>query len=118
MNETPQNQAHPTGAPQDQSQQDQQGQDQQGQAQQGQAQQDQAQQGQAYPGQGQAGPASYRQLRRSRSDRMLAGVCGGIADYLRVDPTLVRVGFAVLTVVSAGAAAIAYLVAWLLMPEA
>lgn len=61
---------------------------------------------------------AYRQLRRSRSDRMLAGVCGGIADYLRVDPTLVRVGFAVLAIVTWGVALLAYVVGWALMPEA
>jgi phage shock protein C len=63
-------------------------------------------------------PAGYRQLRRSRTERMLAGVCGGLADYLRVDPTLVRVGFAVLAIITWGVALLAYLVAWLLMPEA
>lgn len=60
---------------------------------------------------------TYRQLRRSRSDRMLAGVCGGAASYLKVDPTLIRVGFAVLAIVTWGVAVLAYLVAWLIMPE-
>lgn len=60
---------------------------------------------------------TYRQLRRSRSDRMLAGVCAGIADYLRLDPTLIRVGFAVLVLVSWGLALVAYLIGWLLIPE-
>jgi phage shock protein PspC (stress-responsive transcriptional regulator) len=60
---------------------------------------------------------SVRQLRRSRSDRMLAGVCAGIAHYLRVDPTLVRVGFAVLAIITWGVALLAYLVAWIVMPE-
>lgn len=58
-----------------------------------------------------------RRLRRSRSDRMLAGVCAGIADYLRVDPTLVRVGFAVLAIITWGVALVAYLIAWAVMPE-
>jgi len=60
---------------------------------------------------------TYRQLRRSRSDRMLAGVCACIADYLRLDPTLIRVGFAVLVLVSWGLALVAYLIGWLLSPE-
>lgn len=64
------------------------------------------------------GPGPYRTLNRSRSDRMLAGVCGGVAEYLRVDPTLIRVGFAVLVIVSAGVALLAYLAGWLLIPEA
>jgi phage shock protein PspC (stress-responsive transcriptional regulator) len=79
--------------------------------------QDRTQDQPQYPGVGQTAPA-YRQLRRSRSDRMLAGVCGGIADYLRVDPTLVRVGFAVLAIVTWGVALLAYVVGWALMPEA
>jgi len=63
-------------------------------------------------------PPPYRQLRRSRSDRMLAGVCAGIADYLRVDPTLVRVGFAVLAIITWGVALLAYVIGWIVMPEA
>lgn len=59
----------------------------------------------------------YRRLRRSRSDRMLAGVCSGIANYLRVDPTLVRVGFAVLAIITWGVALLAYVVGWVVMPE-
>ena len=63
-------------------------------------------------------PPPDRQLRRSRSDRMLAGVCAGIADYLRVDPTLVRVGFAVLAIITWGVALLAYVIGWIVMPEA
>jgi phage shock protein C len=48
---------------------------------------------------------------------MLAGVCAGLADYLRVDPTLVRVGFAVLAIITWGVALLAYLIAWIVMPE-
>lgn len=59
-----------------------------------------------------------RSLRRSRGDRMVAGVCAGVAEYLRVDPTLVRIGFVVLVVISWGVALLAYLAGWLLMPEA
>ena len=56
-----------------------------------------------------------RQLRRSADDRMLAGVAGGLARYLNVDVTLVRVGVAALTLLS-GAGAVLYLAAWLLIP--
>lgn len=59
----------------------------------------------------------YRQLRRSRSDRMLAGVCAGIANYLRVDPTLIRVGVAVLAIITWGVALLGYVIAWIVMPE-
>lgn len=56
-------------------------------------------------------------LFRSRDDRMLAGVAGGLARYLDVDATLVRIAFVVLTVVGGGAGVPLYLAAWLLIPE-
>jgi phage shock protein C len=59
----------------------------------------------------------YKQLRRSRSDRMLGGVCAGIARYLGVDPVAVRVGYAIVALVSGGLAVLAYPVLWILMPE-
>jgi phage shock protein C len=62
-------------------------------------------------------PAPVRQLRRSRGDRMLAGVCAGVANYFRVDPTLVRVGFAVLAIITWGVALLGYAIAWVVMPE-
>ena len=55
------------------------------------------------------------QLRRSGDDRMLAGVAGGIARYLNVNVTLVRVIIAALTLFT-GAGAPLYLAAWLLIP--
>ena len=58
-----------------------------------------------------------KRLLRSRDQRMVAGVAGGTADYLGVDPTIVRLGF-VLTTFFGGAGVVAYLVAWLIMPEA
>ncbi len=57
-----------------------------------------------------------RQLRRSADDRMLAGVASGIARYLDVDVTLVRVIIAALALLS-GAAVALYIAAWLLIPE-
>lgn len=62
-----------------------------------------------------AGPASRPPLRRAYHGRMLAGVCAGIADYLGVDATIVRVAFAVFTFGGAGIPA--YLACWLLIPE-
>ena len=59
----------------------------------------------------------YKQLRRSRSDRVLGGVCAGIARYLGVDPVAVRVGYAIVAFVSGGLAVLAYPVLWILMPE-
>ena len=56
-----------------------------------------------------------RRLRRSRDDRMLAGVAGGIARYFNADVTLVRVIIAAL-VLFTGAGAALYVAAWLLIP--
>jgi phage shock protein PspC (stress-responsive transcriptional regulator) len=60
-----------------------------------------------------------KQLRRS-SARKIAGVCGGIAEYLEVDPTAVRVPWAVLSVVPGAIVlgVLAYLLAWMIMPPA
>jgi phage shock protein C len=58
-------------------------------------------------------------LRRSRRHRMLAGVCGGFADWLGWDPTLVRTFYVVVSVCSAAFPGIlVYLVLWLVMPQA
>lgn len=62
------------------------------------------------------GPAV--RLVRSRTDRMIAGVCGGIADAYGLDPALVRLIVVLLTVFGAGSGAIAYVAAWILMPDA
>ena len=63
-------------------------------------------------------PAGVRRLMRSETDKQIAGVCGGLADYFKVDPTLVRVVWAVLTIVPGAIVlgVIAYLVAWFIMP--
>ncbi|MFY1624971.1 PspC domain-containing protein [Micromonospora sp. WMMD723] len=61
--------------------------------------------------------APYKQLRRPTTDRMVAGVASGLGRYFAVDPTLVRVLFAVATLVTGGVAALAYPVMWFLMPE-
>jgi phage shock protein PspC (stress-responsive transcriptional regulator) len=55
------------------------------------------------------------QLRRSADDRMLAGVAGGIASYLNVDATLVRIGITALTLLT-GVVPALYIAAWLLVP--
>ena len=58
-----------------------------------------------------------RRLLRSRNNRTLAGVCAGIADYFGWDPTLVRVGWIVLTLLG-GSGILLYLILWLVIPEA
>ena len=61
--------------------------------------------------------APYKQLRRPTTDRMIAGVAGGVGRYFDVDPTLVRVIFAVAGLLTAGVALLAYPIMWFLMPE-
>ena len=57
-----------------------------------------------------------RKLYRSRSQRMLAGVCGGLAEYFNVDATLIRVLFLVLAVFG-GSGLVIYVVMWLIVPD-
>src|SRR3954452_9246851 len=56
-------------------------------------------------------------LYRSRDDRMIAGVAGGMADALDVDPTLVRIGWVVIALVTGGAAILLYFVLLFVIPE-
>jgi len=58
-----------------------------------------------------------RQLTRSRSNRFLAGVAGGIAAYTGTDPTIVRLITAILVCCTAGFGLAAYIVAWIILPE-
>ena len=63
--------------------------------------------------------SSRRPLHRSRADKRIAGVCGGLAEYFGADPTVVRVAWVVLTIVPCAIVfgVIAYLVAWLVIPS-
>ena len=61
-------------------------------------------------------PPGPRQLRRSRTDRVGAGVAGGLGDYFGVDPVLFRVLFATAAFFG-GAGVLAYLLAWIAIPE-
>jgi len=54
-------------------------------------------------------------LMRSETDRMIAGVCGGLAEYLNLDPVLVRLAFVVLGLAS-GVGLVLYVLLWLVMP--
>lgn len=60
--------------------------------------------------------STQRRLYRSTQDRMFAGVCGGIAEYLDVDPTLVRLVFVALALMG-GPGPIIYIVLMLIVPE-
>ncbi len=57
-------------------------------------------------------------LRRSVANRHIAGVCGGLAEYFGVDPTVMRVAYVLLSIFSAGFPGIlVYIVLWVLIPE-
>lgn len=58
-----------------------------------------------------------KKLRRPRNSRMIAGVCSGIARFFDLDPTLVRLIYALLTVFTAFAGVIIYLIMWIIVPE-
>ncbi len=58
-----------------------------------------------------------KRLYRSTQNKVLGGICGGIAEYFNVDPVLVRIIFVVLLIASFGTAAIAYLIAWVIIPK-
>ncbi|WP_166353385.1 PspC domain-containing protein [Phytoactinopolyspora limicola] len=58
-----------------------------------------------------------KKLTRPRDGRMLAGVCAAVADYFKIDATLVRLGAVVLAICTLGTAAVAYIAGWLLIPE-
>jgi phage shock protein PspC (stress-responsive transcriptional regulator) len=63
-------------------------------------------------------PTPAKQLVRTQDDKMIAGVCGGLARYLGVDATLVRVVAVVGLVFAFPAASIGYVLAWAIMPSA
>lgn len=64
-------------------------------------------------------PDPKNPLRRSRSHRMIAGVCGGLAAWLGWDVTLVRILYIVVSILSAAFPGIlAYIILWIVMPDA
>ncbi len=58
-----------------------------------------------------------KELKRSRTNRMIAGVCGGIGQYLDIDANVIRLIWVVVTVFTVGVGVLAYLLAWLIIPE-
>jgi phage shock protein C len=59
-----------------------------------------------------------RRLYRSEKERLLGGVCGGLAEYFKTDPVLVRVIFVILTFFPTGLGLVAYIVLWIITPQA
>jgi phage shock protein C len=62
-------------------------------------------------------PQQPKRLVRRSDDRMVAGVCSGVADYLGVDVTLVRLVTVVGAIFGFGSLILAYVIAWALLPE-
>jgi phage shock protein C len=60
--------------------------------------------------------ADVRKLYRSRTNRQLAGVCGGLAEHFNVDATLLRVLFVVLAVLG-GSGIVIYVAMWIIVPQ-
>ena len=61
--------------------------------------------------------ANYKRIYRSRTESMIAGVAGGLAEYFQVDPTLVRLGFVAACILTAIIpVALIYLVGWIIVP--
>ena len=58
-----------------------------------------------------------KRLYRSKTRRMLGGICGGLGDYLDVDPTVIRLVWVVLTIFTWGIWFLIYIIAWILVPE-
>jgi phage shock protein PspC (stress-responsive transcriptional regulator) len=59
---------------------------------------------------------SGKKLYRSKTDRKIAGICGGLAEYFNIDPTIVRLLF-VLGLIFVGGTFWAYIIMWIVVPE-
>jgi len=59
-----------------------------------------------------------KRLYRSTENRMVAGVCGGIAEYFNVDPVLIRIAFVILLLPGGLPGILPYLILWLVVPKA
>jgi phage shock protein C len=60
--------------------------------------------------------APVKRLYRSRSDRKIAGVCGGMAHYFGIDPVFPRIVWLAL-ILAAGAGLLAYVICWIVIPQ-
>jgi phage shock protein C len=60
---------------------------------------------------------NMKRLYRSKKDRILGGVCAGLGEHLDVDPTVIRLIWAVVSVLSLGTGIVIYVLAWIIIPE-
>ncbi|MBI1973158.1 PspC domain-containing protein [Candidatus Woesearchaeota archaeon] len=58
-----------------------------------------------------------KKLYLSNKNRKIAGFCGGLAEYLNVDPTLIRLLYVFFTLISMGTGIVVYIIAWLIVPR-
>ena len=58
-----------------------------------------------------------KRLYRSSKNKIIAGICGGIGEYLGIDPVIVRLVWVIFTLLSFGAGILAYVIAWLIIPR-
>ena len=58
-----------------------------------------------------------KKLKRSMTDKKICGVCGGVGEYFNVDPTVIRLIWAIATVFGVGSGLILYIIAAVIMPE-
>ena len=63
------------------------------------------------------GPGAAKKLVRRRDNRIIAGVCAGVADYAGIDVNLLRVIVALVTLFTVGTGLLVYVVAWVVIPE-
>ncbi|MBO5209038.1 MAG: PspC domain-containing protein [Lachnospiraceae bacterium] len=59
----------------------------------------------------------YKKLKRSKTNRMICGVCGGLGEYLNIDPTIIRIIWLLCSLAGLGTGAIIYLIAAIVVPE-
>ena len=57
-----------------------------------------------------------KRLYRSKTNRVIGGVCGGMGEYFGIDPTIIRLIWVILALMG-GAGIIAYIIAWIIIPE-
>jgi phage shock protein C len=58
-----------------------------------------------------------KRLYRSKKEKIIGGVCGGLGEFFDIDPTIIRLLWAIITILSIGAGILVYLLAWIIIPQ-
>ena len=61
--------------------------------------------------------SATKKLTRSRTSRMLGGVCGGLGEYFDIDPTIIRLAFVALILLGMGSPLLGYILLWIIIPR-